>query len=355
MTSQMMMPAFTLEMRLQSSGRRKTAVLLAALVAALAVSGAVLVAAGVPAGDLATEVAYTVIDLPSICTMLLQAAPLMLVGLAGAVAFRARFWNLGLEGQMIMGGVAATAMSLWQAGPESGLRLAIMGLAAAGLGALWVVVPLAMKARLQVSEIISTLLLNYIAMYFMYDLLFGPWKDPRDGYPYSQMLRGFERFPDLPGGINSAVLLSLVVAGVLLWLMQASRFGLVLKFVNENAGFARRAGLAVGTATLAAVMCSGAVAGLAGFVVTASIQGRLTQGFFQGYGFSGILIAFLARSNPALVVVISILYAMLFVMGQNLQVFFQIPFAVVQLIEAIIVIVFAASDFFLNYRLVRKG
>lgn len=347
------LPSFTLEVRMDNPLWRRILVISTALGLGLALSLTILVIAGVPAGNLAGEFAVTLLDAQSIHAVLVQAAPLILVGAAAAIAFRARYWNLGLEGQMIMGGVAATAVSIWQIGPEAS-RLVTMGVAAAVAGAAWVVFPTLLKLRLKVSEIISTLLLNYIAMYFMYHLLFGAWKDPRDSYPYSPEYKAFERLPELWHGIGAGYVLALMAVALLIWLAQLSRFGFSLRFVHDNPNFARRAGLWVAGITVGSVLVSGVLAGMAGFVVSASIQGRLTQGFFTGYGFSGILIAFLARNNPAAVVVVGMLYAVLFVTGQNLQVFYQVPFAVVQLIQAIIVICVAGSDFFLNHRLVRR-
>ncbi|RZA26522.1 MAG: ABC transporter permease, partial [Proteobacteria bacterium] len=104
---------------------------------------------------------------------------------------------------------------------------------------------------------------------------------------------------------------------------------------------------------LGTVLLSGALAGVAGFIVSAGQEGRLTQSFYQGYGFSGILIAFLARNNPFAAAIVALLVAMLFVAGRNLQVFYQIPFSMVQLIQAILVICVASSDFFIRHRLRR--
>ena len=101
------------------------------------------------------------------------------------------------------------------------------------------------------------------------------------------------------------------------------------------------------------VLISGGMAGIAGFLVTAGQEGRLTQSFYQGYGFSGILIAFLARNNPVAALVVALLMAMLFVAGRSLQVFYQIPFSMVQLIQAILVICVASSDFFIRHRIRR--
>lgn len=346
-------PSYTLEVRMENPLVLRVVVVCAALLLGIALSIGVLVIAGVPAQNLYSEFSSVLIDSQSINAILVQSAPLILVGAAAAISFRARFWNLGLEGQMIMGGIAATAVSIWQVGPESS-RLVVMGLAAALAGAAWVILPTYLKLKIQVSEIISSLLLNYIAAYFMYHLLFGAWKDPRDSFPYSPEYRPFERLAEIWNGFGAGFILAIVASIVLLWLVRASRFGFMLKFVNENAGYAKRAGFPIAAITTISVLVSGALAGTAGYVVSASIQGRLTQLFFQGYGFSGILIAFLARNNPLMVVIVALLYAVLFVTGQNLQVFYQVPFAVVQLIQAIIVICVASSDFFLNHRLVRR-
>jgi simple sugar transport system permease protein len=112
-------------------------------------------------------------------------------------------------------------------------------------------------------------------------------------------------------------------------------------------------GVPVRRTMLTAVLASGALAGIAGFVVAAGQEGRLTQGFFQGYGFSGILIAFLARNNPLAAAVVAVLVAALFVTGRSLQVFYQVPFSMVQLIQAIIVICAAGSEFFIRHRVRR--
>ena len=134
------------------------------------------------------------------------------------------------------------------------------------------------------------------------------------------------------------------------WLVLSTRFGFYTKFVHDNDRMALAVGVPVRTVTLISVLLSGALAALAGFVIATAQEGRLTQSYFEGYGFSGILIAFLARNNPIAAMVVAILVAMLFVSGRSLQVFYQIPFAMVQLIQAIIVISVAASEFLMRHR-----
>lgn len=345
---------YTLEIRQQLAWPWQALILGLALLLGLGLSAAILVLAGVPAGELLNEfVVATLFDAQSLQATLFQAAPVILVGLAGCLAFRARFWNLGLEGQMIWGALGATAVSLFEVGPEA-LRLPLMLVAALLGGLLWALAPLLLKLRLGVNEIIASLMLNYIAANFLLHLVFGPWKDPRDAFPYSPLFRPFERLPELLPGLSLAVPLALLVAVLAWWFVALSRAGLYLRFVDANPRVASAVGVPVRATILATVLASGALAGLAGFVVAAGQEGRLTQSFYQGYGFSGILIAFLARNNPLAAAVVAFLVATLFVAGRNLQVFYQIPFAMVQLIQALIVICVASSDFFIRHRLRRS-
>ncbi|NDZ14210.1 ABC transporter permease [Variovorax sp. WS11] len=346
---------YALEIRQHMAWHRQALILAAAIGVGLLISAVILVAAGVPAAELANEfIVQTFLDGQNLRAVLFQAAPMVLVGLAGAMAFRARFWNLGLEGQMIWGAIGATAVSFFEIGPPA-LRLPLMAMAAGAGGLLWVLGPALLKRRLGVNEIISTLMLNYMAANFLLHLVYGSWKDPKDNFPYSPQFRAFERLPDLVAGVNSAIVLAGLVALAAWWAVGLSRAGLYLRFVDANPRMAQAAGVPVARMVYGAVLCSGAMAGLAGFAVAAGQEGRLTQAFYQGYGFSGILIAFLARNNPLAACLVALLVAALFVTGRSLQVFYQVPFSMVQLIQAVIVVCVASSDFFIRHRLRRVG
>lgn len=343
---------FALEIRQQMSWPRQALVLAASLLVGMGISAAILVGAGVPADGLLDEfVVQTLFDLQSLQAVLFQAAPMILVGIAASMAFRARFWNLGLEGQMIWGAIGATAVSFYGVGPAA-TRLPLMLAVAIALGMLWALAPALLKLRLGVNEIISSLMLNYIAGNFLLHLVYGAWKDPKDSFPYSPQFRAFERLPEWFGNASAAAVgLALAVALLAWWFVGISRAGLYLRFVDANPRMAHAVGVPVRKMILAAVLLSGALSGIAGFVVVAGQEGRLTQAFYNGYGFSGILIAFLARNNPLAATVVALLVAALFVAGRNLQVFYQIPFSMVQLIQAIVVICVASSDFFIRHRL----
>ena len=346
---------YALEVRAGMAWPWQALVMAAAVLAGGAMSAAILVAAGVPAGNLVDEfLVQTFFDAQNARAVLLQAAPLILVGIGASVAFKARFWNLGLEGQMIWGGIGATAVAIGHVGPDA-VRLPLMFLAAAACAVAWTAGPVWLKLRLGVNEIISTLMLDYIAGNFLLHLLYGAWKDPKDSFPYSPQFGAAERLPEIAPGIGAGIALALGLAVLAGGLVSVSRAGFYLRFVDANPTMAAAVGVPVKRIVTLAVLVSGGLAGVAGFAVAAGQDGRLTQAFYQGYGFEGVLIAFLARNNPLAASVVAVLFAALLVTGRSLQVFYQIPFSMVQLIQAILVIGVAASDFFIRYRLRRVG
>jgi simple sugar transport system permease protein len=344
-------PRLVLSVRENPSAWRRAGVLTIAVLVAIVLSALVLIVAGVPGGDLADEFVVSMLSDPdSLRAILVQAAPLMLVGVGAALAFRVNFWNIGLEGQMIFGAIAATIVALHPFGPPQAL-LWLMA-AAAGIGAAaWAVLPALLRLRLGINEIIATLLLNYVAQNFLLHLVYGPWKDPLDGFPHSPAFPADARLPGIGAGIGASLPIAVVAAVTAWWLTAGTRFGLYMRFVQANPRMAGALGVPLNKTVLTSVLLSAAAAGLGGFCIIAGEEGRLTQAFYVGYGFSGILIAFLARNSPLIAIPVALAFAWLVVTGQSLQVFYQIPFSMVQLIQAIIVICVAASEFAMRHRL----
>lgn len=318
----------------------------------LIVSVVILMISGVGLADLWNEFVVFIVTSPkNISAVLVQAAPLIIVGLSAGIAFKARFWNIGIEGQVIFGAIGATLVATYDIGPEFS-RLPLMAIFAAACGMAWMGLPVFLKLRLQVNEIISTLLMNYIAFNFLLHLLYGPWQDPVSAFPHSEQFESFERLAPLGWqSLNYSLVIAIALVALCSWLLLTSRFGFLLNFVHSNPNMARAVGIRVALVTLFAALASGALSGIAGFAISAGIESRMTQSFFIGFGFSGILIAFLARNNPLAIVLVALFVSMLMIAGQSLQVFYQIPFAMVQLIQAIIVICVAASEFFIRHRI----
>jgi general nucleoside transport system permease protein len=144
------------------------------------------------------------------------------------------------------------------------------------------------------------------------------------------------------------VLVAVVIAG---WFVHLSRTGFYMRFVSANPNMAQVVGVPIRAVSLGAIAASGALAGIAGFINVSAQEGRLTQSFSEGYVFSGVLIAFLSRTDPLIAAAVGFLIAVLFVAGQSLQVFYQIPLTMVEVIEAIIVLAVASSEFMIRHRI----
>ena len=341
-----------LEIRQHMPAWQQALIIAAGFLIGCAASAVILIVSGVSVADLVHEFGTSIFSSSkSMSAVVVRAAPLLLAGLSASVALRVRFWNIGIEGQMIFGSIAATAVVVYGIGPVP-LRIFTMAVFAIVGGAAWIVVPALLRLRLGINEIISTLLLNYVAFDFLLHLLYGSWKDPSSNFPHSTPFGATEKLGLLGWeGVTYAAPLALVLSVACWWLLNVSRFGFFTRFAQANPRMAGAVGLPLSSILLGSALLSGALSGIAGFVVTAGLEYRLTQSFFTGYGFSGILIAFLARCNPIGAVAVSFLVAVLFVVGESLQVFYQISSSMVQLVQAVIVIGVAGSEFFIRYRI----
>lgn len=334
----------------------RIAVYMASLLVAAALSVGILAWAGVPPADLGREIAAVAFSSPrALGSVMVQTAPFLIAGLATAIAFRARFWNIGLEGQMIFGAICASVIALNNVGPEA-VRLPLMALAAACGGMLWIAGPGALKLKLGVNEVITTLLLNYVAFNVLLHLLYGAWQDPVSRFPHTELYEAAERLPALGWqNLTWALPLAVLLMLFLWWLYSVSRVGFLTDVMRANPEMARAMGVPVAALSVGAILGSGAVGGLTGFVISAGVEGRMTQDFFTGYLFSGVLIAFLGRNHPLGVAFFAVFMAILLLVGQSLQVFFQTPFALVQLAQALFIVCVAGSEFFLTYRMHWRG
>jgi simple sugar transport system permease protein len=346
------MGRLNLEIRQSLPAWKHAVFLLLSLLAGFAISAGVLAANGVDVSSIYEEfIVFTFFDRLGLSSVLIQCSPLILVGLSAAVAFRVQFWNIGIEGQFFFGAIGGTLVAIHDWGPPE-IRLGLMFVAALIGGFLWMLVPALLKLKLGVNEIITTLLLNYVAFYFVMNQVYGPWKDRTDNFPHTQLFDSVERLPPLGWEkVHSGLVLSLVLAALVWWLMQRSRFGAYMRFVGANPRMALAVGVPVTLVVFLAAALSGALSGAAGFVMTAAQEYRLSPTLAYGYVFSGIVIAFLARNNPIGVVVVAFLLGGLYVAGQNLKVFYELPASVVGLIEAIIVMCVASSEFLIRHRL----
>ena len=328
----------------------------AGLVLGLAISALLLVNAGVPADALVDEfLVATFLTADGLSQTMTAALPLILVGLGSAVAMRVRFWNIGIEGQLWLGAIAATWVALNDIGPES-LRLPLMlGLAAAA-GAGWILISLVLKLRWGVSEVISTLLLGSVAFLLVQHLLFGVWRDPANSFPVSASFSPAGRFPAFGWGPFHAG--AIVVAGVTLtvwFLLGHTRLGFYADAVGRNPRTARAAGLPVRATIVGLVLLSGALCGMAGMLIVAGTEHRLNQSVGTGYLFSAIVIAFLARARPLAVVVVAVALGAIYTAGNVLKVFYSISEAMIVLAQGAVLLSLLMAQFFSTFSLHRPS
>lgn len=294
----------TLEARRMAETRlgRAGLVTLGALVAILAVTGGAFVIAG--ANPLDAAFAYFVQPLTREFTfleVLNKATPLLLTGTAVAIAFRAGYWNIGVEGQLLMGAVAAAGIGQVVHGWPSIIVLPLMIASGALAGSAWALVPALLRVRLGIDEVVTTLLLNPVALLVVQGLLHGPWKDPQTGFPESARIATSAEFPPLsdiiPFIARSRLHLGFVLAVALIviawWVLSRSATGLRVRAVGLSPHGARFAGIKVERTLLRVALVSGAIAGVAGVSEVAGLQFRLTEGVSPGYGYTGIVVAML--------------------------------------------------------------
>lgn len=294
----------------------------------------------------------------SLIETLVKATPLMLTGLSVSVAFRMRFWNIGAEGQLVMGGVAAAAVALWLPGlmpflPESPwVYLPIILVASMIVGAIWALIPALLKAYLKVDEIITTLMFNYIAILY-YQYLFNiAWKDPEGfGFPGTALLPEFTWLPRLSGRLHWGFLIA-ILAAFLIWLiLDRTRWGYEIRLIGESQAAGRYAGISLAASILLVMFLSGGLAGLAGMSEVAGISHRLQRGLAVGTGFTGIIVAWLARLNPWGVLLVGFLLAALFVGGEQIQMTMGLPASVAPVLQGAILLFVLGGSLFTNYRL----
>ncbi|MDQ3692711.1 MAG: ABC transporter permease [Chloroflexota bacterium] len=285
---------------------------------------------------------------------LVKTTPLLLAGLGVAIAFQMQLWNIGAEGQIYLGAIAATGTGLFLVpGWPAPALVAAMVLAGLLGGAAWGIIPGALRAFLGANEIITSLMLNYVAILFAEYLVHGPWRDPAAfGFP------GTPRLPNaasLPAWETTRVHLGLgfgLVAAVALWLvLRRTRWGFEIGVTGENPRAARYAGMPAKRTIIMVMALSGALAGLAGMSEVAGIGHQLQRNLSPGYGYTAIIVAWVGRLHPAGIVLVAVLLAGLLVGGDQIQMTMGLPAAIAPMLQGIILFCLLGGDVLTRYRL----
>ena len=351
-----------IELRLEPRGAPPrwlgAAVTLGAVILGLLLGAIVLSAAG---GDPWRSYAYMVKaafgEVGVLSDTLVKATPLILLASGLCLAFTMKLWNIGGEGQFFLGAFGASAVVLTpMLPPETSPWLMIPAMVIMGMlaGAVWGFVPGYLKSKFNVNEIITTLMLNYVAVNWNNFFIFAVWTE--GGF---QMSRKFPQsawlprltdyaaqYPQLRGlTLHLGLAFAIVAAIVMWWVIYRSRWGYEVRLTGDNPRAARYAGINIARNTVLVLMISGALAGLAGVSEIAGVVHRLQGSISPGYGFSAIIVAWLAKLNPLLVIPVSVLFGGLIQAGREIQ-----PSGVPKMLQGIILVCLIASDLLMRYR-----
>lgn len=282
---------------------------------------------------------------------LIKAVPIYLCSLGVAVAFRLQVWNIGAEGQFALGAVGAAWAALNFPELPWFVLIPLMMAVSFITGGIWGMIPALLKLKMRANEIIVTLMLNYIAILYLDFLVYGDWKDPASfGFPMTKTFSKGAIVAKIGStGLNWGLALC-IVSGILIWIFFAyTRLGFELKASGENIQAARYARLPYEKLVILVMILSGALAGWAGFIEASATLNRLQPSIMVGYGYTAIVVAWLARLHPFYIGIASILLAGLRVGTENLQLELQVPAAFGGIMEGLILLTVLAGNFFIYY------
>jgi simple sugar transport system permease protein len=331
---------------------------LIAIAAAMAIAGVLIAIAGAPVLEaywLILKGAYG--SRLSATETLTRAAPLILTGLAAAVAFRARLWNIGGEGQLYLGAIAVAWMSSHVLGDlHPAIQIPLLLVFGAIAGMVLLLAPLWLRLRFSVDEVVTTLLLNFVAVLFVSMLIDTVLKDPMAfGWPQSQSVADQAMLPKLlsRSRLHLGLIIAIALAVVLHFIQSRTVFGMQSRAAGLNPQGAVFAGVPLGR-TLVIVAClSGGLAGLAGAIEVMGVKGYVTTDLSPGYGYSGIVVAMLANLNPLGVVLAGLFTATMFVGADGMSRSLGIPSYIADVIVALSLLTMLIAVFFTQYRIRR--
>lgn len=289
--------------------------------------------------------------------MLTRATPLIFTGLAAALAFRARLWNIGAEGQLYLGAMAAVAIGTGMVDAPAYILVPLIVVFGAAAGAAGMAVPTLLKTRFGADEVVTTLLLNFVILIFVQMMLEGALKDPMSlGWPQSAPILDQGMLPRLMDRtrVHSGLILALVIAGIAQFMLMRSVWGFRLRAVGENAAAARHAGIGVNRSLLGVAVISGGLAGLAGVSEVAGLKGYLTADLSPGFGYTGIVVAMLAGLSPVGVVISALFIASVFVGADSMSRAMGVSSYLADLVVSMSLLCVLIGGFFARFRIVRS-
>ena len=272
--------------------------------------------------------------------------PIFLCALAVAIPAKAGLFNIGGEGQLHCGAIAATTLVLYAPWLPHFMTIPVMILVAMVGGALWGMIPGLLRARFQVNEILVSLMLNYVAIFVVEHLVHGPWKDPDAfGWPYSAPFPQWAVLPTFgKSNIHLGILLGFVAVGIVYLISLYTTWGVSLRLIEANPNNARYGGINVAKYIVILMIVGGAMAALAGLGEVSVIQGRLRPGISPGYGYTGFLVAWLARNNPIAIIPVAFFVGGLYSGADALQLTAGLPSSTVDIFVGLAFLTFLIGE-----------
>lgn len=293
-------------------------------------------------------------DLYGITELLLKATPLMLIGFGLAVGFRASVWNIGAEGQFIVGALFATGIALLVGDGQAWWGIPLMVVAGAVGGGLWAAIPAWLRTRFNTNEILTSLMLVYVAQLMASWLVFGPWKDPEGfNFPQTRVFGDDALLPILVEGtrVNAGLILAIVALAAGHLFLERSFRAFQMRVGGEAPDAARYAGFSAKGAVWIGMVIGGTLAGIAGMTEVSGPMGQLTTQISTGYGFTAIIVAFVGRLNAVGIFFASLLLALVVLGGEQLQQQLSLPSSISGIFQGMLLFFLLAADLFIYYRL----
>ena len=289
-----------------------------------------------------------------VAELLIKASPLVLIAVGLAVGFRGNVWNIGAEGQLTIGAIAATGLALQPALSESSLLLPAMIVAGAVGGMAWGAIPALLRTRFNANEILVSLMLTYVAQLWLSYLVLGPWRDPQGfNFPQSQPFSDAALYPLLLDGtrLNASVIVALAAVAAAWVFLGKSYVGYQMRVTGLADAAARYAGFSARRTIWIGMLAGGGAAGLAGIGEVAGPLGQLLPTVSPGYGFAAIIVAFVGRLDPIGIVLAGLLLSLLYLGGDAAQISMGLPASIAALFQGALLLFLLATDVFVNYRI----
>jgi ABC-type uncharacterized transport system permease subunit len=287
-----------------------------------------------------------------ISEVLVKMSPILLCALGVGLAYKASFWNIGAEGQIYIGAIFAFGTATLLGNYPSWIVIPLVLVAGFLGGGLWGAIPAILKVRFSANEIVSTLMMNYIAQFGLYYLVHGPWKMPEYMYPWSWPIPASAELPRLPGTrIHLGLVFALIALVVVYLLVKRTFFGYEIRFIGANRDAARAGGINVARTMIIMMLISGGLSGIAGMAEVTGMEHRLKEEISLGYGFHGMTAALLGRLNPLGIALAALVLSILIVGGQYVQRSMSLPSSFVDIILALVVLLLLVGWFASEYRL----